>query len=72
MAKLLEPDTFRRRYFESNAPSDEDLAEAVRAGTMRGTIVCGKVWIADDALFNKEPWQPEKRSNNPILMALQG
>lgn len=69
MAKLLETDAFRRRYFESKGPTDDELEQAVESGTMRGTIVCGKVWIADDALYNKEPWQPEKKSRNPLLRA---
>lgn len=70
MAKLLEPDTFRRRYFERGGPSDEELERDVAAGKLRGTIVCGRVWIADDALFNKEPWQPEKPNRNPLLAAV--
>jgi hypothetical protein len=70
MAKLLEADVFRKRYFERGGPTDQELIEAVSKGDMRGTIVCGRVYIADDALFNKEPWSPEKPSKNPLLMAV--
>lgn len=70
MAKLLEAETFRRRYFERGGPSDEELERDVIEGKLRGTILCGKVWIADDALFNKEPWQPTAPTKNPLLRAM--
>lgn len=71
MPKLLEPETFRRRYFERGGPSDEELKQGIANGTVRGAVICGKVYVADDALFNKEPWQPKKRSNNPLLAAVR-
>ena len=67
MAKLLDANTFRRRYFEQGGPSDDDLEREITTGALRGTIICGKPWIADDALFNNEPWQPSKKSKNPLL-----
>ena len=66
-AKLIEADLFRRRYFEREGPSDEELEADIKANKIRGSIVCGRIYIADDALYNKEPWQPEKRRINPIL-----
>lgn len=70
MPKLLEPETFRRRYFERGGPTDEELEQGIKDGTVRGSIVCGQIWIADDALFNNDPWQPEKPSINPLLAAV--
>ena len=69
MPKLLEPDTFRKRYFERGGPTDEELKQGIENGTVRGTIICGQIYVADDALFNQEPWQPEKKITNPLLMA---
>ncbi len=69
MAKLLDADTFRRRYFERDAPSDDDLRSEIEAGRLRGSVVCNQVYVADDALFNKEPWQPAQRKHNPLLAA---
>lgn len=69
MAKLLDPDIFRKRYFERGGPTDDELLQGVKDGVIRGTIVCGRVYVADDALYNREPWQPEKPSTNPLLAA---
>lgn len=69
MAKLIESDLWRKRYFERNGPSDDELKEEVSAGRLRGVIMCGKVYLADDALFNNEPWQPTVPSSNPLLAA---
>lgn len=70
MAKLLDTDTFRRRYFEQGGPTDADIERDITSGTLRGRIIGGKPWVADDALFNNEPWQPEKKTKNPLLVAI--
>lgn len=67
MAKLLEADLFRKRYFERAGPSDDELRAEIEAGKLRGTIVCGRVYVADDALHNSAPWAPEQPSRNPLL-----
>ena len=70
MPRLLDADLFRRRYFERGGPSDDALRKDIEAGNLRGAIVCGQVYVADDALYNNEPWQPEKPSKNPLLAAV--
>lgn len=70
MAKLLESDLFRKRYFERGGPSDTELKADIEAGKLRGAILCGRVYVADDALFNNEPWQAATPSKNPLLAAV--
>lgn len=67
MAKLIDPDTFRHRYFERVAPTDEELRAGIETGKIRGCILAGKIWVADDALHNSEPWRPEVTTQNPLL-----